>query len=273
MLDQFKIIEFTDKEFEDFCNYIYDSVGIKLTDKKRNLVHNRLRKLILKTNYKSYGEYFNYVKTKQGSNEFVDVVDAITTNVTSFFRDPKQFSTLSQLVLPYYEKSNRTIKLWSAACSTGEEPYSIAIEILKYASNLRFEIFAADISTKVLEIAKNGVYSYEHVKTIPDHYLKEFFVKQGDNKYEIKPSIKKLVSFKKLNLIEDNFPKGFDIIFCRNVVIYFDKETKDKLYKKFFESINEDGFFFVGHAESLFSNRYFKFFKPSVYTVSPKESR
>ena len=262
-----KLEDFSDKEFEEFCQYIYDSVGIKLTDKKKSLVHNRLRKRIANYNFTSYGEYFRYIKSAQGKEELVNAIDSITTNVTTFFRDPKQFQTFSQLVLPNFENLNRNLKIWSAGCSTGEEPYSIAIEILKYTKNIKFEIIATDISTKVLSLAQQGLYTYEQIKTVSDHYLKEFFTPKGEN-YEVKPTVKKYVKFSQLNLIEDKFPTNLDIIFCRNVVIYFDKETKDVLYKNFYDSLSKDGFFFVGHAESLFSNPYFKFFKPSVYKVA-----
>ena len=218
--------EFSDKDFEDFCKYIYDKVGIKLTDRKRSLVHNRLRKRLVQLNLTSYGEYFNFVKTHKGKDEFVHMVNAITTNVTTFFRDPKQFQTLSQLVLPFYEKLNRSIRIWSAGCSTGEEPYTIAIEIMKYIKNFRFEIVATDISTKVLEQAEAGLYKYEQVKTVSTQYLDQFFIKR-DELYEVHPDVRKFVKFKQLNLIDDTFPSNIDIIFCRNVVIYFDKETKD----------------------------------------------
>ncbi len=259
--------EFSDKEFEEFCKYIYDKVGIKLTDKKRSLVHNRLRKRLVQLDLTSYGEYFNFVKTPKGKDEFVHMINAITTNVTTFFRDPKQFQTLSQLVLPYYEKLNRTIRIWSAGCSTGEEPYTIAIEIMKYVKNFKFEIIATDLSTKVLDHAEAGLYKYEQVKTVSDQYLSQFFIKRQEL-YEVHPNVRKFVKFKQLNLIDDLFPDSIDIIFCRNVVIYFDKETKDQLYGKFYKSLNKDGFFFVGHAESLFSNNLFKFFKPSVYRIA-----
>ena len=268
MLQQNKFEEFTDKEFVEFCKYIYDNVGINLTEKKRNLVHNRLRKRLVLYNMTSYGEYFRFVKSPQAKDELVQVIDAITTNVTSFFRDPKQFQILSQLVLPYYEGLRKKIRIWSAACSSGEEPYTIAIEILKYAKNLDFEILASDISTKMLASGQKGVYTFDQVKTVTDHYLKDFFNKLSDNEYEVKPAVKKYVKFTQLNLIEDNFPQNLDIVFCRNVVIYFDKPTKDLLYQKFYDSMNKDGFFFVGHAESLFSNPLYKFFKPSVYRLA-----
>ncbi len=265
-INQLKL--FSDKEFKEFCQYIYDNVGIKLTEKKINLVHNRLRKRLLQYNLTSYGEYFKFVKGPKGKEEFVNLVNAITTNVTTFFRDPKQFQSFSQLVLPYYESSIRKLNIWSAGCSTGEEPYSIAIEILKYTKSLNFQIIATDISTKVLELGEQGIYSYDQIKTIEPHYLNSFFRPKNEN-YEIIPSIKKYITFKKLNLIEDSFPKDLDIIFCRNVVIYFDKETKDKLYQNFHRSLNKDGFLFVGHSESLFSNTLFRFFKPSIYKKVP----
>ncbi len=255
---------FSDKEFKEFCKYIYDNVGINLTDKKYSLVHNRLRSRLVKYNFNSYGDYFNFVKEDKENDELTNLINAITTNVTTFFRDRNQFNTFSQLVLPYFEQKHTNINIWSAGCSTGEEPYSIAIEILKHTTNIKFKIHATDISTKVLDSASAGIYSKEQIKTVEEHYLRRFFIKRND-KFEVLPKVKENVQFYKLNLVEDKFPPRMDIVFCRNVVIYFDKDTRDKLYKKFYDSLNQDGFFFVGHSESLFTNKLFKFFRPSVY--------
>ncbi|MDH4127560.1 MAG: chemotaxis protein CheR, partial [Spirochaetota bacterium] len=138
--------EFSDQEFQEFCQYIYDNVGIKLTDKKRSLVHNRLRNRLVQLKLTTYGDYLRFVKkSPNGKDELVHLINAITTNVTTFFRDPKQFQTFSQLVLPFFENAKRKIRIWSAGCSTGEEPYSIAIEILKYTTGFNFEIIAKDI--------------------------------------------------------------------------------------------------------------------------------
>ncbi|MFW5800168.1 MAG: CheR family methyltransferase [Spirochaetota bacterium] len=268
MLNFEKIKTFTDKEYADFCKFIYDYSGIHLTEKKRSLVNNRLRKRVLKHNFSSYGEYFNYVK-KHRDEEFVMMINVITTNVSSFFRDEKQFKYLSEEVIKNLGKNR--LKIWSAGCSTGEEPYSIALSLTTSNPEISFDILATDLSTRVLDFAKVGIYKEEQLKTVPDFMLRKYFRKVETGQYQIKPEIKKNIRFDKLNLIKDTFPNNIDIIFCRNVIIYFDKETKDKLFVKYAQSLNKGGYLFLGHSESLFNNPLFKFYKPSIYIKKIKE--
>jgi chemotaxis protein methyltransferase CheR len=262
MLNFEKIKPFTDKEYDNFCKFIYDYSGIFLTEKKRSLVNNRLRKRVLLHNFSSYGEYFDYVK-KHRDEEFVMMVNVITTNVSSFFRDEKQFEYLSKEVVP--ELGKPRLKIWSAGCSTGEEPYSIALKLIVHNPDVKFDILATDLSTRVLDFAKNGIYREEQLKTVPKTMLSNYFKKATDDKYEIKPTIKQNITFKQLNLIKDPYPQNLDIIFCRNVIIYFDKETKEKLFIKFAKALNKSAYLFLGHSESLFNNPLFKFYKPSLY--------
>ena len=256
---------FTDQEYNDFCKFIYDTVGINLTDKKRSLVNNRLRKRLLTLGYKSYGEYFNYIRRKKDENELVLMINAITTNVTSFFRDSKQFTTLLDVFHNEFKGKSSPTRIWSAGCSTGQEPYTIAISLLRGKFH-NFEIHASDLSTKVLQVASQGLYPSDQIeKDMPSPDILQEFFKKNENHYEIRPQVKKHIKFFKHNLMQDSFPKNFDIIFCRNVIIYFDKETKDKLFAKFHQSLNANAYLFLGHSESLFNNPLFKYYKPSIY--------
>jgi len=265
MFNQLDVQPFTDQEYEDFCQYIYKKVGIHLTDKKRNLVNNRLRKRVITHQYKSFGEYFRAIQRDTNNDEIVHMINAITTNVSSFFREPKQFEVLTNEILPLYRKSGKRLTIWSAGCSTGEEPYTIAMVLLNSQPQVGFQIIATDLSTKVLQFAKDGRYPLEKLKTMDESYLKKYFTPSTNDIYEIKPVVKSNISFSMLNLMGENFPKNLDIIFCRNVIIYFDKPTKDKLFEKFHHSLLPSGYLFLGHSESLFNNSLFKFFRPSVY--------
>lgn len=262
---------FSDQEFQEFCKYIYENVGINLTEKKRSLVNNRLRKRLIELNFKSYGQYFNYIKKSKDENELVLMINSITTNVSSFFRDNKQFVTLAEILKTEFKSKTNPLRIWSAGCSTGQEPYTISITLLKEHPNLRYEIHGSDLSTRVLQIASKGIYTHEQIeKDIQDpRDVERFFIKRADH-YEIKPDVKRNIKFFQHNLMHNNFPKNFDIIFCRNVIIYFDKETKEKLFQKFFHSLGAHGFLFLGHSESLFNNPLFRYYRPSIYKKVPE---
>lgn len=262
MLNFDKLKPFTDTEYKAFCKFIYEYAGIHLTEKKKSLVNNRLRRRVLKYRFSSYGEYFKYVKTNR-NDEFINMLNVITTNVSSFFRDEKQFGYLSSEVVENINKPR--LRIWSAGCSTGEEPYSIAIKLLAEKPNLKFEILATDLSTRVLDFAKEGIYKAEQLKAVSFHIKSKYFTKLDGKKFQIKPFVKENIQFSRSNLIKDIFPQNQDVIFCRNVIIYFDRETKDKLFVKFSGSLAKGGYLFLGHSESLFNNPLFKFFKPSIY--------
>ncbi len=265
MINMTQLKVFDDKEFDTFCKFIYEIAGINLTDKKRSLVTNRLRKRVVANEFNSYGDYFKWVRSAAGNHELVNMINAITTNITTFYRDAKQFAALNNEVLPLIrQKNNGTIRVWSAGCSTGEEPYTIAMQLIRFGNNVKFEILATDLSTSVLEIADRGIYSVDQFKDVGKDIISEFFTVEGE-KYIINSKVKQHVSFKKLNLITDSFPQNMDIIFCRNVVIYFDRTTKTTLFDRYWNTLKPHGFLFLGHSESLFNNSKYKFFKPSIY--------
>ena len=262
-----EIKPFTPEEFKRFCDFIYETAGINLTDKKYSLVNNRLRKRVRECDFSSYNDYFEWVlSTKEGKAELEQLINQITTNVSSFFREPKQLKSFFEEILPLCAARQDRLRIWSAGCSTGEEPYTLAMILIKFGK-IKYDIFATDLSTRVLKHAENGIYENEQVKGIDPSTLSRFFVqdKQKDT-FKVIDEVKRNVKFGVLNLIKDKYPQDLDMIFCRNVIIYFDRQTKDNVIKGFHGALKKDGTLFLGHSESLFNNPLFKFFKPSIYS-------
>lgn len=270
-------LELKDSDFEKISKIIYEQCGINLHEGKRELVKARLGKRLREGNYKSFSDYCHYVTTDEGTDELIAMIDSISTNLTSFFREESHFTRLRVIISSILEKAGPRgfipkFNIWSAGCSTGEEPYTIAITI-KEAARLRpleVRIFATDISTKVLAVAKAAIYSEEKVKKIGAPVLGKYFqigTGQSSGYFRIKKEIKDMVTFQRFNLM-DEFPaeSNFDVIFCRNVMIYFDKHTQSRLVNKYYGSLKKDGYFFVGHSESLTGLKHpFKYIEPSVY--------
>ena len=262
--------ELPEKEFQRFKDLVYQYSGINLTDEKRNLLRARLSKLIRKRGITSFEEYFRIFKNDNSGMELVELIDAVSTNVTSFFRENAHFEFLKMRVLPdLVEKNAKRIRFWSAACSTGEEPYSIIISVkpfLKTIDSCDFKLLASDISTKTLSAAKLGTYSFEKVNNLPGNIIQDNFTKTA-NGYQLKPDNKKYVTFARINLLEKYpFSGPFDVIFCRNVMIYFDRKTREKLINRLYDYLTPGGYLFIGHSEnlSLISNS-FKSVMPAVY--------
>jgi len=247
----------TDKTFDSFKKLIYRETGIFMRDSKRILVSNRLRKRVTALKLKGYDDYYRYLtSTAEGKKEIPNFVDALSTNETYFYRGDKQFEALKQVILPGLFKKQSKIKVWSAACSTGEEPYTICIVILETAGTSwkgEIEIIATDVNTEVIERAKEGVYSGRTLKFVSDELLKRYFDDLGNKKYGVQKILKEKIRFKCHNLLKDGPPAtGFDIIFCRNVMIYFDRETQKSIVdNSFYKAIKDDGYLFIGHSESL----------------------
>jgi chemotaxis protein methyltransferase CheR len=269
--------ELKDGDFEKIRKIVYEQCGINLCDSKKELVKARLGKRLREGNYKSFSDYCQYVATDEGTDELIAMIDSISTNLTSFFREESHFTRLRIIISSVLEKAGSRgfapkFNVWSAGCSTGEEPYTIAITIKETAGIRPFDakIIATDISTKVLRIASSAVYADERVKDIAPPILKKYFqIGTGDSEgyYRIKKDLKNMIEFKRFNLM-DKFPfqSHFDVILCRNVMIYFDKETQANLVNKYYNSLKTDGYFFVGHSESLTGLKHqFKYVEPSVY--------
>ena len=262
-------MELSNRDFEIFQKIIYDLCGICITEQKKELLKNRLIKRITKLNLDSFTEYRKFISDNKNSHEIEFLINAISTNKTEFYREIKHFQFLQNILITNYKDNNNELYIWCAASSTGEEPYSIAMTILENLPNIslrKIKILATDIDTDVLNKAQKGVYSKEQVTGVPNLQLKKYFTHNNET-YEVKQNVKDLISFRQLNLIKDfPFNKEFDFIFCRNVMIYFDLPTQEKLIGKFYKLIKADGYLFVGHTESLSRlNIKLKYVCPSVY--------
>lgn len=266
-----------DIDFERISRLVYEHCGINLHDGKKELVKARLNKRLRDGDFKSFGEYYRYVITPEGTEELITMIDSLSTNVTYFFREERHFVKLRQLLptlLKTPVRSGRAgrLRIWSAGCSTGEEPYSLAITLRESTPDKTTEtaITATDISTKVLHAAARATYQQDKLKNVSSAVLKKYF-QLGCGRWEgycrIKKEIRDMVRFLRFNLMETP-PSGFlfDVIFCRNVMIYFDKTTQGALVKRFYNCLEKGGYFFVGHSESLTGlDHDFKYIEPSVY--------
>ncbi len=270
----------SDKEFELFRNLIYDSCGISLTLSKKELVKARLTKRLSKTGIGSFSDYYNYVtKTDKSGKELIHLIDNISTNKTDFFREKKHFDFLNESLLPDLISSkersnNRKLRIWCAASSSGEEPYTLAMTVfnhIKANNGWDVKILATDISTRILQKAIDGTYKTELLKDIPPGITSAHFSKvsvDNINYFRAKDHLKNIITFRRFNLMTEKFPfkHPFDFIFCRNVMIYFDPETQNTLVKKFYKCLPKNGYLFIGHSETLSkSDNAFKYVQPAVY--------
>ena len=249
--------------FDKWRRLIYDNCGIYFQDNKKYLLESRLLKRINYLGLDSYDDYLNYIISSiSGNSEKKYLYEAITINETYFFRNQPQLDALIKTIIPEIVekqgKDNRTkINIWSAASSSGEEAYSIAISIvdllLPRYPNLEFEVIGTDISYAVIESAKQGIYKEYAIRNTPAYYLKKYFTINGNN-YQVNEEIKKRVSFKLLNLYDMAGMKtmfNFDIVFCANVLIYFDTNSKIKVVNQIYNSLNKGGYLFIGYSETL----------------------
>lgn len=271
------ISELKDSDFGKISRLIYEQCGINLHEGKKELVKARLGKRLREGNYKSFSDYCHYVTTDEGKDELIAMIDSISTNLTSFYREASHFAKLRTIVSSLLEKADfrssvPKFSVWSAGCSTGEEPYTIAITIREAAQMrpLDTRILATDISTKVLKIAHAAIYPAERVKKISAPLLSKYFqigTGRSEGYFRAKRDLRDMVVFQRFNLMEKfPFEPNFDVIFCRNVMIYFDKYTQTQLVNKYYGSLKKDGYFFVGHSESLTGLKHpFKYIEPSVY--------
>ena len=265
-------MDITEKEFAQLVNYIKTNYGINIKEEKRALLIGRLNNTLLQAGYNNFTEFYNDLVSKKLNQ--ATLIDKITTNHTFFMREKEHFIYYKDYVLPFLEKTviNKDLRIWCAACSTGEESYTLAILMDEYfGSSKRLwdcKVLATDISERVLNEAKLGIYPNVRLETIPPIWRMNYFQHLDENNSVIKDDIKKEVLYRKFNLMEKNFPfkKKFHVIFCRNVMIYFDNETKIKLIKKFYDFMEEGGYLFIGHSESIARNESdFKYIMPAVY--------
>lgn len=255
--------EFADQDFQRIRRIINEIAGISLAEGKRELVYSRLSRRLRQLGLRRFDEYCRLLETGGEDNpELGEFVNALTTNLTSFFRESHHFDFLGKELLPALIRerslSNRRIRIWSAGCSTGEEPYSIAMVVRETLPAVGWDvkILATDLDSNVLATADRGVYDANRVKDLSEVRLRRWFQKGRDaqsGQVRVAPELRDLIVFRRLNLMLDWPMSGpFDVIFCRNVVIYFDKPTQRVLFERFADLLAERGHLFVGHSESLF---------------------
>lgn len=253
------------RDFQQLSSFIYTNLGIKMPEGKSTMLTGRLTKRLRALDLSSFSEYCNFLFSPEGQEEeMVHLINVITTNKTDFFREPSHFDYLTQAALPTLQnKHNFTgrngLNVWSAGCSTGEEPYTLAMvlsEVQASQPGFKFDILATDISTRVLEIARRAVYPMGLIEPVTHQFRKKYLLKGVNKKnpqVRIVPELRARVRFGRLNFMDEDFglPEKVDIIFCRNVIIYFDKQTQEKLMVKFCRFLNQGGYLFLGHSESL----------------------
>lgn len=258
-----------EREFTQFCDLIYRIAGITLSPSKKPLVTSRLAKRLVHHEMSSYAEYYKMITAANGKAELQMAVDLLTTNETHFFREPKHFDFLRRHILPA-RKLGRTFRIWSAACSSGEEPYSIAMLLDEVLGVAPWEIMASDLNTKVLEMARRGHYSAERLSEIPRNYLSKYCLKgidSQDGTLLIERKLRERIQFKQHNLNESAPQWGeFDVIFLRNVMIYFDQNTKRQVVSRLISLLRPGGYFLIGHSETLNGiNEDMHLIQPSIY--------
>ncbi len=243
--------EFPWEEFTWFVGKINETMGLDLSGYKPERMKRRIEMLIRKYNCKSYKEYLDMIlKDNKKKDEFLD---KLTINVTEFFRNPDKWQELKDKFIPQLLKESGTrFKAWSAGCSSGEEPYTLAMVLEELKAPQSAKVIATDIDMGVLTHAQVGEYEERSMVSTPQEYIQKYFIVR-DGRYIVKPNVKARVVFKRHNLLQDPFEKGFDLIMCRNVVIYFEMEAKDQLYRRFSESLRPGGLLFVGNTERIFN--------------------
>ena len=262
---------FSDADFEQYRALIYKESGIHFTDTNRSILESRLKERLREKNIDSVKTYFADISKDQ--KELKDFLDSITTNLTRFFRNQAHFDALEHYVVPELMKvkTDKTIKIWSAGCSTGEEPYTIAMLLSdKLPPPWKFEIVASDISLKCLMTAKEGFYADSKIVGIPDAYLKKFFDKV-EGGYKVHADLMSKIRFDYHNLNNDSGKRSLDIVFCRNVIIYFDEAAQTAVIRRFWDAMAPKSFLFIGHSESLFGmDTKFEFVKTQWATLYRK---
>ncbi len=244
-----------DKDFTILAAKAYDISGIVLGDHKKDLVYSRIARRIRKLKLSDFSQYCQYLETHEDTetNEFLN---AITTNLTSFFRESHHFEFLSKVVIPEWKKKGHRhpIRVWSSACSTGPEPYSIAITLSKNMPIKQYDIkiLATDLDSDVLTKARAGIYPLEDIEQLPRDYLSSFLRQKNSEMGQVKEALRNLIQFNRLNLLGPwPIKHKFDVIFCRNVVIYFNRETQQELFSRLADQLNDGGYLFIGHSETL----------------------
>lgn len=262
------IVSMSSRDFSRLSKFIHGECGIKVTDVKKTMLEARLQKRLRKLGFTSFVDYCDYLFSPQGlDQELSFMIDEVSTNKTDFFREPAHFEVLIDSAVPALIKTygtgvRRRLMVWSAGCSSGEEPYTLAMVLKEYGERIEafdfgFMILATDISTVVLKKAEAAIYDEERIAPVPHEFRRKYLLRSKDRArkvYRVVPELRSLIKFRRLNFMDNDF--GFrepvDIIFCRNVMIYFDKPTQEKLLNNFCRALSPGGYLFMGHSETLF---------------------
>lgn len=254
-----------DKDWEVFKQKLNAKTGIDLQLYKEPQMRRRIGNLVQRSEFKSFTEYFDsVVKSKETFAEFIEY---LTINVSEFFRNPDKFDIVEKDIIPYLLKRSPKMSIWSAGCSIGAEPYTLSIIMKELTPNVRHRILASDLDIDILAKARAGIYTEAEIKAMRPDRKQKYFNKTADGRFAVKPEIKSAVEFKRHNLLKDAFETGFDLILCRNVVIYFTDEAKDQLYANFFKALKPGGILFVGATEAILNYRKLGYtsYKPFFY--------
>ncbi len=265
--------QLTSGQFEDICQRLHQICGIHLQPGKEGLVKARLTKRLRVLGLSDFDAYLSYLETDSSRQEVTAMIDALSTNKTSFFREEQHFDLLNQQILPEWASSKRPLRVWCAGCSTGEEAYTLAMVLSEGIPNIAgrdVRILATDISTEVLRLAQEAKYTKDAAKSIPPRLLGKYFTivsSEQARTYQVSSELRSMIRLARLNLMESWPMKGpFDAIFCRNVMIYFDKPTRERLAQRFRQLLSPGGHLFIGHSESLTGMRVdLSYVKPAVY--------
>lgn len=241
-------------DYEKFKELIYKMSGINLTFYKEKQMKRRIDSLISKNGFDNYENYVNALKINV--NLYNEFINYLTINVSEFYRNPEQWEVLERDIIPVLLTKTNTLKIWSSACSTGDEPYTLVMVLNKFLPLSNIKILATDIDKNAIEKAKTGIYTNKSVESLPKTYLDKHFTKHGEL-YKINEDVKKCVEYKQFNLLKDQYPTNYDLIACRNVLIYFTEEAKVDIYKNFNKALRAGGILFVGSTEQIIlSSRY-----------------
>lgn len=271
-----ELIQLADKEFHQIKDLVYSRFGINLSEQKRSLVAGRLNKVLKNTGMRTFSEYYNHVLRDTSGEALNTLINRISTNHTYFNREYSHFDYFKIIILPKLDKrtkksQNDKIRIWSAGCSSGEEVYMLAILLAEYfgsSAAQRAAILGTDISEVALKKASAALYTADNVKRLSAAIIQKYFDRADKEHFRVKENLKNLTLFRRLNLMREDYPfrKQFDVIFCRNVMIYFDQITRNKLMIRFHKFLREEGHLFIGHSESLGrTNSYFQYVKPAIY--------
>lgn len=265
--------EITDNEFFLISNYIKSNYGIHLSKDKKSLIYSRLKSILDKKGFENFTQYYEYLSSDKTGEASITFIDKMTTNHTFFMREVDHFKFLKDIVLPQIEETekNKDVRIWCAGCSSGEESYTLEMILTDYFKNKGVwdtELLATDISTIVLSKAIKGIYTKEQIKPLADDWKNNYFKSINSGQVQVIDDIKKKITYRKFNLMETKFPfkKKFQIIFCRNVMIYFDDETRTKLIKRFYDASEKGAYLFIGHSETLNNIKTdYEYIMPAVY--------